>query len=235
MGKPRTQHREQQDLPPANVTTIVRPKTPAQHEMLKALRNSQVVVLLAPAGTGKTFLTMHVAGGLLMSRQVDKLVLTRPAVGMGKTVGLLKGDMVEKFSPYLAPMIEAFTVQYGKGRYDCALRMGSIEMLPLEYVRGRNIHGVCILDEAQNTNADEMYALLTRVAEDGKLFILGDISQTDVGGGNGLSWLFDFVDRHNLHDIVTVVTATSDDIVRGEACKRIVQARECDTGRGAGK
>lgn len=206
----------------------VHPKTHAQQQMLKALRSKQIVVILAPAGTGKTYITMYVAGGQLVQHRVDKLVLTRPAVGMGRTVGLLKGDMVEKFSPYLAPLIEAFSSLYGRGKYDCALRSGSIEMLPLEYVRGRNITGICILDEAQNTTEDEMYALLTRVTEGGKLFILGDISQTDMGKANGLRWLFNFVERHGLDDVVEVVTATSDDIVRGDACKRIVQAREKD-------
>ena len=213
---------------PLHAPVRVTPKNASQQQMLKALRNSQITVILAPAGTGKTFLTMHVAGEKLVKHQVDKLILTRPAVGMGRTIGLLKGDLREKFTPFLAPLIEAFTIQYGKVPYEKALASGAIEMLPLEYVRGRNISGICILDEAQNTTEDEMYALLTRVTEQGKLIILGDISQTDMGKANGLSWLFEFIKRHQLYDIISIVRATSDDIVRGAACKRIVQAREYD-------
>ena len=122
----------------------IQAKNDFQKKVLKALNTKQIVVIKSPAGTGKSFLTMGQASDWLVNGDIGKIILTRPAVGMGRTLGLLKGDLDSKFDPYLAPLIEVFTERYGRGRFETALNAGNIEKLPLEYVRGRNING-CLL------------------------------------------------------------------------------------------
>lgn len=204
----------------------IQAKNDFQKNVLRALNHKQIVVIKAPAGCGKSYLTMCTASDWLMKGTIDKITLTRPAVGMGKTLGLLKGDLDAKFDPYLAPLIEVFTDRYGKGKFETALNAGNIEKVPLEYIRGRNIRGVAILEEAQNTTPDEMFALITRVTEEGKLFVIGDPVQTDMKQESGLVWLYNFVKRNNLHEYIEIIEATSDDIVRGGLCKAFVQAME---------
>lgn len=204
----------------------IQAKNEFQKKVLRALSSKQIVVIKAPAGCGKTYMTMGTAVDWFVKGQIDKILITRPAVGMGKTLGLLKGDLEQKFNPYLAPLIEVFTERYGRGKYEAALHAGNIEMVPLEYMRGRNIRDVAIVDEAQNMTKDEMFSLITRVTEDGKLFIIGDPVQTDIKSDNGLVWLYEFVEEHNLHEYIEVIEATSDDIVRGGLCKAFVKAME---------
>lgn len=201
-------------------------RTEFQRELLKALRTQQVVIAEGPAGTGKTFCCTSHAGDQLINGKISKLILSRPSVGMGKTVGLLKGDLKDKFQPYLAPLIEEFVERHGRGTYETQLSAGNIEMVPYEYMRGRNIKGIAIIDEAQNSTPDEMYTILTRLGDEGQLILMGDTTQNDIKGENGLQWLKRFVRENDLEDITTMVSATSEDIVRGDFCKRVVQARE---------
>lgn len=206
----------------------IQAKNEFQKKVFRAFNEKQIVVVLAPAGCGKSLLSMGIASDWYAQGVIDKIMITRPAVGMGKTLGLLKGGLEEKFTPYLAPLIEVFVNRYGRGKYETALAAGNIEMLPLEYVRGRNINDVCILDEAQNVTPDEMFSIITRVTEDGRLFIIGDPVQTDMKIESGLVWLDKFVTKHNLQEHIEVISATSDDIVRGGLCKAFVKAKESD-------
>lgn len=210
-----------------NLAPVV-PKNQYQSENMFMLKNKQVVVSVAPAGTGKTFMAIAHAMDALMQGKISKITLTRPAVGMGNTIGLLKGDMVEKFTPYLMPMIQAINERYGKGVWESCLAKGSIEIVPFEYLRGRNIHGICIVDEAQNTVNDELLSLVTRVTENAQLIVLGDPMQTDIRGVNGIDWLVKFSERHDLGDLIGVCEGESDDIVRSGICKRVVKAAEFD-------
>lgn len=203
-----------------------------QKKVLSAIANKQIVVIKAPAGCGKTFMTMGQSADWLIQGKIDKIILTRPAVGMGRTLGLLKGDMDAKFDPFLAPLIEVFTERYGKGRWETALHAGNIEKVPLEYMRGRNIRDVCIVDESQNMTKEEMFSLITRVTEEGKLFVIGDPVQNDLKQESGLVWLYSFVEKHNLHEYIEIIEATSDDIVRGGLCKAFVKAMEKENGNG---
>ena len=150
------------------------------------------------------------------------------SVSQSRYAGLLKGDLDSKFDPYLAPLIEVFTDRYGRGKFDSALHAGNIEKLPLEYVRGRNIRGVCIADEMQNSSKEEMFSLITRVTEEGKLFIIGDPVQSDLKHESGLVWLYDFVEKHELQDYIEIIEGTSDQIVRGGLCKAFVKAMESE-------
>lgn len=209
----------------------IQAKTQFQKDVLKALKTKQIVVLIAPAGVGKSFLAMGQAADWYVNGDIDKITLARPAVGMGKTLGYLKGDLETKYSVYLAPLIEVFIKRHGKGKYDTALRDGNIEMLPVEYIRGRNIEGVAILDEAQNCTPEEMFSIVTRVTEEGKLFIIGDPTQKDLKVESGLEWLENFVEKHQLQEYIEIITATSDDIVRGGLCKAFVKAKESETNK----
>lgn len=204
----------------------IQAKTEFQKKVLRAMKTKQIVVLIAPAGVGKSYLTMGQASDWFVQGVIDKIVIARTAVGMGKSHGFLKGDLESKYSCFLMPLIEVFTKRYGKGKYETALSAGNIEMIATEHMRGRNLEGVAILDEAQNTTPDEMFSIVTRLTEDGKLFILGDPTQTDIKGQNGLSWLESFVEKHSLQEYIEIIKATSEEIVRGGLCKAFVQAME---------
>lgn len=204
----------------------IQAKNEFQKKVLKALKTKQIVVLIAPAGVGKSFLTMGQASDWLVNGDIDKLIMARTAVGMGKTHGYLKGDLDQKYTPFLMPLIEVFISRHGQGKYDAAISAGNIEMVATEHLRGRNITGVAILDESQNTTPEEIFSIITRVTEDGRLFIIGDPTQTDIKSVNGLSWLESFVEKHSLEEYIEIIKATSDDIVRGGLCKAFVKAME---------
>ncbi len=198
-----------------------------QKEFLRALSTHQVVVFIAPAGVGKSFLAMSEVSDWLKKGLYDKVMLSRPAVGMGNTIGLLKGDLRDKYTPYLLPLIDVIRQRYGAGFYENCMNNGTMEMVPLEYIRGRNIDQVAIVDEFQNCNPDEAYTMITRIAEGGKLILIGDATQNDLRGKNAMDWLPEFLKQNpELHDHIALVEATSDDIVRGGLCKMMVKAKE---------
>lgn len=206
--------------------TPIQAKNDFQKRVLKALQNKQIVVVIAPAGTGKTHLTIGSASDWLMKGLIDKIYLSRVAVVMGKTVGYLKGDEISKSAVFVAPMVEAFKERYGTGKYESALHAGNIEIILTEHLRGRNFKGVAVLDECQNLTKEEMFSIITRVTEEGKLFLLGDPAQHDLKGENGLTWLKKFVEKHQLQEYIEIVEGTSEDIVRSGVCKAFVQAME---------
>lgn len=211
----------------------VQAKNDVQKRFLKALKDKSCIVFEAPAGVGKSFLTMSEVCDWLKKGEYEKCFLTRPAVGMGNTVGLLKGGLREKYEPYLLPLIDVISQRYGKGFYESSLNNGTIEFALLEYIRGRSIDQVVVLEECQNTKPDEMYTMLTRLADGGKLICIGDRTQNDIRGQNGIEWLVDFVDKNpELEEFIEVIRATSDDIVRGGLCKTVVKAKERQMKRG---
>lgn len=215
-----------------------KPLTPLnefQTELNVAVNNSQVVFVDAPAGCGKTYVIMTNVIDWLKTNQngVKKIILSRPSVGMGRSLGLLPGSMKEKFEPYLMPLIDVIKQRYGVGFYETQVGNGNIEFVPLEYLRGRSFNdAIVIVDEFQNTKPEEAYSVMTRLGETSKLFCLGDTEQNDLGGQNGLEWAVDFIDNHNLSRYATVVEGTSDDIVRSGFCKAIVKAMEKENAEG---
>ena len=205
----------------------VQAKNLVQQQFLDALKNKSCIVFEAPAGVGKSYLTMSEVTDWLKRGVYDKCFLTRPAIGMGNTVGLLKGGLREKYEPYLLPLIDVVTQRYGHGFYESSLNNGTLEFALLEYIRGRSINQVVVLEECQNVRPDEMYTMLTRIADGGKLICIGDRTQNDLKGQNGIEWLINFVrDNSELEEYVEVIRATSDDIVRGGLCKTVVKAKE---------
>lgn len=205
----------------------VQAKNEVQRRFLQALQTKSCIVLECPAGVGKSYLTMSEVTDWLKKGIYDTCYLTRPAVGMGNTVGLLKGGLREKYEPYLLPLVDVISQRYGHGFYESSLSNGTIQFALLEYIRGRSIDQVVVLEECQNTKPDEMYTMLTRIADGGCLICIGDRTQSDIRGQNGIEWLVDFVKTNpELEDFVEVISGTSDDIVRGGLCKTVVKAKE---------
>lgn len=213
-------------------TTLAKPVIPMnefQTELNQATTHSQVVLVDAPAGCGKTHVIMSNTIDRLKAGKIKKIILSRPSVGMGRSLGLLPGSMRDKFEPYLMPLIEVIKKRYGVGFYESQLGNNNIEFVPLEYLRGRSFEdAVVILDEFQNTKPDEAYSVMTRLCESSQLFCLGDSEQNDLSGETGLEWAIDFIERHDLHKFASVVEGTSDDIVRSGFCKAIVKAMESE-------
>lgn len=209
------------------IASPVQAKNNKQRDFLRALKDKQVVCFRAPAGVGKSFLTMCECTDWLKKGYWEKLVLTRPAVGMGKSLQALPGDLRMKFEPYMLPCVDVIKQRYGDGYYENCLGNGTIEFAPLEFIRGRSFTHLVVLDEGQNVTPDEMYTIITRIEEGGKLIVIGDPNQHDLRGQNGIDWLCDFVeDNIELQSFIQVVDASSDDIVRGGLCKMMVKARE---------
>ena len=206
----------------------IQAKNKFQIDLIKSIKSSKITIVDAPAGVGKSFVVMSEVSDAVKKGAYNKIFMTRPAVGMGPTIGLLKGGMREKFEPYLLPLVDVLCSRYGRGFYESSLENGVIEFCPLEYIRGRNLASVAIVDECQNVTPKDMYTLITRVAEGGKLILIGDSTQNDLRGKTGLQWLAGFVERHNLQEYFECITATSDDIVRSEICYHAVKARETD-------
>jgi phosphate starvation-inducible PhoH-like protein len=157
------------------------PKTLGQKSYLKAIRESDIVFGIGPAGTGKTYLAVAAALDALMKDQVDRLVLTRPAVEAGEALGYLPGDLQEKIQPYLRPLYDSMFDMLGHDHAQHMLERDTVEIAPLAYMRGRTLtKSFVILDEAQNTTPEQMMMFLTRLGEGSKMVVTGDITQIDL-------------------------------------------------------
>lgn len=205
----------------------VQAKTTIQKEFLAALREYDVVAFSAPAGCGKSYLTMCEASDWLKKGYYDKITLSRAVIPMGRSLGMLPSTLQQKFEPYLMPLLEVLWNRYGKGFYENCLHDGTIELLAPEYARGRSVSGIMIIDEVQSMMPDELYTMLTRVETGAKLILIGDPNQSDIRGKNGIDWLCEFVEKNpDLQSYIKVIKANSDDIVRSGLCKAMVKAKE---------
>lgn len=202
-------------------------KTDVQKEFLNALKEFDVVVFSAPAGVGKSYLTMSEAADWLKKGVYDKITLTRAVIPMGRSLGMLPSTLQQKFEPYLMPLLEILWKRYGKSYYENCLANGSIELLAPEYSRGRSVSGCMVIDEGQSLHPDELYTLLTRMETGAKLVVIGDPNQSDIKGLNAIDWLEGFVEKNpELTKHIKVIKADSNDIVRSGLCKAMVQAKE---------
>ena len=203
---------------------MVRPKTVGQHRYIDAIRDNTLVFSVGPAGTGKTYLAMAAAVEALSSGAVRRIILTRPAVEAGESLGFLPGDLIAKIDPYLRPLYDALYEMLGPEETSRLMERGTIEIAPLAYMRGRTLNDACVvLDEAQNTSPQQMKMFLTRLGFNSKMIITGDITQVDlpIGRGSGLR-----VARDVLQGIpgVAFVELTSRDVVRHRIVAAIVDA-----------
>jgi len=196
---------------------------PTQADYLKALRRSPQVIVLGPAGTGKTWIAATHAADLLRNRQIEQIILTRPNVPCGRSLGFFPGSLEDKFAPWAQPVAQAIKDRIGKATYDIALKNGSIELVPFEVMRGRSWkNAFVLLDEAQNCTPAEIKTFLTRIGDDCTVVVNGDVSQCDLARDGGLRVVVDMIAAQNLP--VPVIEFTCADIVRSGVCAMWVEA-----------
>ena len=209
---------------------VVAAKTKAQGAYLDALRTHPLVFGVGPAGTGKTFLAVAHGASLLLRGEVDRLVVTRPAVEAGERLGFLPGDMNEKVDPYLAPIWEALNDLIGGEQVRRRRERGEIEVAPIAFMRGRTLsHAFVILDEAQNTSRLQMKMVLTRLGEGARMAVTGDPSQVDIvnRSDSGLAHAVSILDGV---EGVAISRFAASDVVRHPLVERIVKAYDADAG-----
>lgn len=204
----------------------VQAKTLGQFYFIQAMQENTVVIAVGPAGTGKTFLAVVKAVTALKNHEVDRIILTRPAVEAGESLGFLPGDLKEKVDPYLTPLYDALYTMLGREQTEKYLEKGTIEIAPLAYMRGRTLdHAYVILDEAQNTTQSQMKMFLTRLGFQSKMIISGDISQIDLKD-NQSSGLKDVIKRLRGISGIQVITLEGKDVVRHPLVQKIIEAYE---------
>ena len=202
-------------------------KTVGQQAYVDAIKKDTVVFGVGPAGTGKTYLAVCMAVAAFKSRQVEKIILTRPAVEAGEKLGFLPGDLHEKVDPYLRPLYDALQELLGLETYVKLMERGAIEVAPLAYMRGRTLsNAFIILDEAQNTTKEQMKMFLTRMGEGSKMVVTGDVTQIDLDGkDSGLVHATKVLDGV---EGISVCKLTAKDVVRHPLVMRIIRAYEKD-------
>ena len=206
-------------------------KTVGQKKYVDAIKKNTVVFGIGPAGTGKTYLAVCLAAGALKGKQVEKIILTRPAVEAGEKLGFLPGDLQTKVDPYLRPLYDALQELFGMETYGRLMEKGVIEVAPLAYMRGRTLsNAFVILDEAQNTTIEQMKMFLTRMGDGSKMVVNGDVTQIDLPDGRR-SGLKHAVSVLKNVEGVGIVTLTAQDVVRHPMVMRIVRAYERDAAR----
>ena len=202
----------------------IRCKTFGQKQYVNAIRDHELTFAIGPAGTGKTYLAMALAVVALKNKEVERIVLTRPAVEAGEKLGFLPGDLTQKVDPYLRPLYDALYDFMGLDSYQKLMERGILEVAPLAYMRGRTLSdSFIILDEAQNTTPEQMKMFLTRMGYNSKVVVTGDITQTDLPAGKR-SGLSDAVEILKNIPEIGIVTLTHRDVVRHELVQKITEA-----------
>lgn len=202
----------------------IKPKTFGQKEYVDAIRDKMIVFGVGPAGTGKTYLAMAMAINAFKNNEVNKIILTRPAIEAGEKLGFLPGDLQSKVDPYLRPLYDALFQIMGAESFNANMEKGLIEVAPLAYMRGRTLdNAFIILDEAQNTTPAQMKMFLTRIGFGSKVVVTGDATQKDLAPGakSGLDVALRVL--KNIDDI-GICNLTSKDVVRHPLVQKIVQA-----------
>ena len=214
----------------------VKAKTVGQKRYVDAIRNNTITLGVGPAGTGKTYLAVAAAVAAFRAKEVNRIILTRPAVEAGERLGFLPGDLQSKVDPYLRPLYDALFEMLGAESYNKYLERGNIEVAPLAYMRGRTLDdSFIILDEAQNTSREQMKMFLTRLGFGSKIVITGDVTQIDLpdGKASGLKEAM-----RVLRDVegIGICELTNADVVRHVMVQRIVEAYErYETAKNGGK
>lgn len=204
----------------------VKPKTLGQKQYVEAIRSNTIVMGIGPAGTGKTYLAVAMAVASFRNKEVNRIVLTRPAVEAGEKLGFLPGDLQTKVDPYLRPLYDALYDMMGAETYQKLIERSSIEIAPLAYMRGRTLDdSFIILDEAQNTTPEQMKMFLTRLGFNSKAIITGDITQVDLPDGKKSGLVEASRILKNIEGI-SINTFTQADVVRHQLVQKIIKAYE---------
>ncbi|MEO9387032.1 MULTISPECIES: PhoH family protein [Chromobacterium] len=208
------------------ITQPLQPRTERQRRYLGAMRESVITFGMGPAGTGKTYVCGAYAADELAAARITKIIITRPAVEAGEKLGYLPGELEDKYAPYLAPFRDVLDERLGKSHVDLLLKRGRIEASPLAYMRGRTFRDAfVILDEAQNTTPEQMRMFLTRIGENCRVVVNGDVRQQDIKGQSGLA---DAAARLGWIPQVSIVEFTAEDIVRSDIVSDIIQSYDKD-------
>ncbi len=204
----------------------VKPKTIGQRQYVEAIQNNTITIGVGPAGTGKTYLAVASAVNAFRAKQVNRIILTRPAVEAGEKLGFLPGDLQQKVDPYLRPLYDALFDMMGAENFQKCQERGDIEVAPLAYMRGRTLDdSFIILDEAQNTTTEQMKMFLTRLGFNSKAVVTGDITQIDLPDGKR-SGLKDAVRILKHIDQIAIHYLTGRDVVRHHLVQEIIKAYE---------
>lgn len=204
----------------------IKPKTVGQRNYVEAIKNNTITIGVGPAGTGKTYLAVAEAVSAFRAKQVSRIILTRPAVEAGESLGFLPGDLQQKVDPYLRPLYDALFEMLGAENFQKCQERGDIEVAPLAYMRGRTLDdSFIILDEAQNTTCEQMKMFLTRLGFNSKAVVTGDITQIDLPQGKK-SGLKDAVKILKNIDDISISRLTGKDVVRHRLVQEIIKAYE---------
>ncbi|MCD6578178.1 PhoH family protein [bacterium] len=205
---------------------FIQPKTFGQETYIKAMKGNEIIFCIGPAGTGKTYLAVARAVEALLDGEVERIVVTRPAVEAGEKLGFLPGDIQQKIDPYLRPVYDALFEHLTFNKVQTFIEDGVIEIAPLAFMRGRTLNNAfIILDEAQNTSREQMKMFLTRIGHDSKTIVNGDITQIDLPKKN-LSGLLQAIDILNDIDNIKILHLSKSDVVRHELVQKIIEAFE---------
>ena len=204
----------------------IRAKTSGQTRYIKAIQNNTITLGVGPAGTGKTYLAVAAAVAAFRAKEVNRIILTRPAVEAGERLGFLPGDLQSKVDPYLRPLYDALYEIMGVESYQRMAERGTLEVAPLAFMRGRTLgDAFIILDEAQNTTPEQMKMFLTRLGASSRCIVTGDVSQIDLPKGRR-SGLVEAMEVLRDVEGISVVELTARDVVRHELVQKIVRAYE---------
>lgn len=206
----------------------IQPKTEKQAKYIELLQTKNIIIAGGLFGTGKTYIPSCMAADDLRQGRVNKIIVARPYVETGKSSGSKPGTTLEKLYPMVRTMLDTMKSRMSYGAFTNSLKdglTGSIEVQEVASIRGRSFDEKCwiILDEGQQSSPEEMLSIITRISDNVKLVICGDLKQRDIKGKSGLTWLLDFIERHNIKGVGVIDFDSPDDIVRGDTVARIAR------------
>ena len=202
----------------------IQPKNRNQDKFLDAMRKNQMIVALGPAGTGKSYCAGSMAASLLASGKINQIIVTRPNISTGRSLGFFPGTVEEKLLCWLMPILSVIRSRMGRDKFEYCKNKEQIKLQPLETIRGQSFDDAFIIvDESQNLSIEEIKALSTRIGEGSRMVFLGDLTQKDIKE-SGLQWFSYICEKHNLD--LPVIRFSTDDIVRSDIVKRLVKAYE---------
>jgi phosphate starvation-inducible PhoH-like protein len=211
------------------IVPTYKPKTINQEHYVKYLNNinSKIIISVGPAGTGKTMFACQKAISQMKSEEIHKIIITRPVVTVEEEIGFLPGNIIKKMDPWTKPIFDIFLEHYSKSELDMMLNNGKIEICPLAFMRGRTFKNAFIIaDEMQNSSPNQMKMLTTRIGDNSRMVITGDLKQTDILKENGL---YDFIKRFENHpstDLIKLIKLDNNDIERSEIVKKVIEIYE---------